>query len=169
MGGGTGGGDNQLARWFSPELLARASAGKLPSVHVPNALSLEDLERHHHSPAPPVRNWGPHEPLWIYIPGYDDWQFSSFPPIYTRACPPSTWQMTTTLLHAFTIEVPLPDTHVRIWGQSSFLLLNPSSICALPGLPHGRKWMWPVTVPLLLLGRAPFPSHCRFLYIYIYI
>lgn len=56
MGGGSGGGDNQLARWFSPELLARASAGKLPSVHVPNALSLEDLERHHHSPAPPVRN-----------------------------------------------------------------------------------------------------------------
>ncbi|KOB72520.1 Eukaryotic translation initiation factor 4E transporter [Operophtera brumata] len=53
---GTGGGDNQLARWFSPELLARASAGKLPSVHVPNALSLEDLERHHHSPAPIVRN-----------------------------------------------------------------------------------------------------------------
>ncbi|KAL4704380.1 hypothetical protein ACJJTC_017614 [Scirpophaga incertulas] len=56
MGGGIGGGDNQLARWFSPELLARASAGKLPSVHVPNALSLEELERHHHSPAPPVRN-----------------------------------------------------------------------------------------------------------------
>ncbi|CAH2093539.1 unnamed protein product [Euphydryas editha] len=56
MTGGSGGGDNQLARWFSPELLARASAGKLPSVHVPNALSLEDLERHHHSPAPPVRN-----------------------------------------------------------------------------------------------------------------
>ncbi|XP_041971760.1 eukaryotic translation initiation factor 4E transporter-like isoform X2 [Aricia agestis] len=56
MAGG-GGGDNQLARWFSPELLAQASAGKLPSVsHVPNALSLEDLERHHHSPAPPVRN-----------------------------------------------------------------------------------------------------------------
>lgn len=54
MGGGSGGGDNQLARWFSPELLARASAGKLPSVHVPNALSLEDLERGHHSPA--VRN-----------------------------------------------------------------------------------------------------------------
>ncbi|KAJ2940307.1 hypothetical protein O0L34_g11891 [Tuta absoluta] len=55
MGSGSGGGDNQLARWFSPELLARASAGKLPSVHVPNALSLEDLERHqhHHSPAPP--------------------------------------------------------------------------------------------------------------------
>lgn len=53
-GGGTGGGDNQLARWFSPELLARASAGKLPSVHVPNALCLEDLERHHH--APPVHN-----------------------------------------------------------------------------------------------------------------
>ncbi|RVE49119.1 hypothetical protein evm_006240 [Chilo suppressalis] len=54
---GAGGGDNQLARWFSPELLARASAGKLPSVqHVPNALSLEELERHHHSPAPPVRN-----------------------------------------------------------------------------------------------------------------
>ncbi|XP_047538501.1 eukaryotic translation initiation factor 4E transporter-like isoform X2 [Vanessa atalanta] len=52
----SGSGDNQLARWFSPELLARASAGKLPSVHVPNALSLEDLERHHHSPAPPVRN-----------------------------------------------------------------------------------------------------------------
>lgn len=67
--GGTGGGDNQLARWFSPELLARASAGKLPSVHVPNALSLEDLERHHHSPAPPVRNWAwPHPASTVHIP-----------------------------------------------------------------------------------------------------
>lgn len=54
-GGGAAGGDNQLARWFSPELLARASAGKLPSVHVPNALSLEELERHH-APTPPARN-----------------------------------------------------------------------------------------------------------------
>ncbi|XP_048482169.1 eukaryotic translation initiation factor 4E transporter [Plutella xylostella] len=52
--GGAGGGDNQLARWFSPELLARASAGKLPSLRVPNALSLEELERGHQSPA--VRN-----------------------------------------------------------------------------------------------------------------
>ncbi|GBP35448.1 hypothetical protein EVAR_94900_1 [Eumeta japonica] len=51
---GSVGADNQLARWFSPELLAQASAGKLPSVHVPNALSLEELERAHHSPA--VRN-----------------------------------------------------------------------------------------------------------------
>lgn len=59
-GAGAGGGDNQLARWFSPELLARASAGKLPSVHVPNAVSLEELERHQAQlaphPAQPVRN-----------------------------------------------------------------------------------------------------------------
>lgn len=37
---------NQLARWFSPELLAQASAGKLPPVNLAqNALSLEELER----------------------------------------------------------------------------------------------------------------------------
>lgn len=40
---------NQLARWFSPELLAQARAGKLP--HMPslsptqNMLSVEELER----------------------------------------------------------------------------------------------------------------------------
>ncbi|XP_059609676.1 eukaryotic translation initiation factor 4E transporter isoform X2 [Phlebotomus argentipes] len=36
---------NQLARWFSPELLAQASAGKLPSLGVGQALSLEEFER----------------------------------------------------------------------------------------------------------------------------
>ena len=34
---------NQLARWFSPELLA--SAGKLPSLGIGQALSLEEIER----------------------------------------------------------------------------------------------------------------------------
>lgn len=43
---------NQLARWFSPELLAQATAGKLPSVNMAaNALSLEELERIQHSSA----------------------------------------------------------------------------------------------------------------------
>ncbi|KAH8398907.1 hypothetical protein KR222_005986, partial [Zaprionus bogoriensis] len=36
---------NQLAQWFSPELLARASAGKLPLLNMDQALSLEDFER----------------------------------------------------------------------------------------------------------------------------
>uniref|UniRef100_A0A336LMY6 CSON003341 protein n=1 Tax=Culicoides sonorensis TaxID=179676 RepID=A0A336LMY6_CULSO len=36
---------NQLARWFSPELLAQASAGKLPSINSTQALSLEEFER----------------------------------------------------------------------------------------------------------------------------
>jgi len=36
---------NQLAQWFSPELLARASAGKLPLLNVNQALSLEEFER----------------------------------------------------------------------------------------------------------------------------
>ncbi|KAL5289738.1 Eif4enif1 family protein [Megaselia abdita] len=36
---------NQLARWFSPELLAQASAGKLPSLNIGQALSLQDFER----------------------------------------------------------------------------------------------------------------------------
>lgn len=40
---------NQLARWFSPELLAQASAGKLPSLDVGQALSLEEFERNMHS------------------------------------------------------------------------------------------------------------------------
>ncbi|XP_077288125.1 uncharacterized protein LOC143912699 isoform X2 [Arctopsyche grandis] len=43
---------NQLARWFSPELLAQATAGKLPSVNMAqNVLSLEELERIQHSEA----------------------------------------------------------------------------------------------------------------------
>lgn len=43
---------NQLARWFSPELLAQANAGKLPSVNMAqNVLSLEELERKQHSEA----------------------------------------------------------------------------------------------------------------------
>ncbi|XP_011305362.1 eukaryotic translation initiation factor 4E transporter isoform X3 [Fopius arisanus] len=36
---------NQLARWFSPELLAKARAGKLPELGQTNVLSLEELER----------------------------------------------------------------------------------------------------------------------------
>ncbi|XP_017051439.1 eukaryotic translation initiation factor 4E transporter [Drosophila ficusphila] len=36
---------NQLAQWFSPELLARASAGKLPLLNMSQALSLEEFER----------------------------------------------------------------------------------------------------------------------------
>lgn len=40
---------NQLARWFSPELLAQASAGKLPTLNIEQALSLEEFERIQHS------------------------------------------------------------------------------------------------------------------------
>lgn len=40
---------NQLARWFSPELLAQARAGKLPDMPplspTQNMLSVEELER----------------------------------------------------------------------------------------------------------------------------
>uniref|UniRef100_A0A1B0ACI9 Protein cup n=1 Tax=Glossina pallidipes TaxID=7398 RepID=A0A1B0ACI9_GLOPL len=36
---------NQLAQWFSPELLAQASAGKLPLLNLNQALSLEEFER----------------------------------------------------------------------------------------------------------------------------
>lgn len=37
---------NQLAKWFSPELLADASAGKLlPSLNVGQMMSLEELEK----------------------------------------------------------------------------------------------------------------------------
>lgn len=36
---------NQLARWFSPELLAKAQAGKLPSLNQSQAMSLEEFER----------------------------------------------------------------------------------------------------------------------------
>ncbi|XP_023289580.1 eukaryotic translation initiation factor 4E transporter isoform X3 [Orussus abietinus] len=51
---GSNGGDlsptsNQLARWFSPELLAQARAGKLPDLGHSNVLSLEDLERLQHA------------------------------------------------------------------------------------------------------------------------
>lgn len=35
---------NQLAKWFSPELLADASAGKLPSMKMNGAINLEDFE-----------------------------------------------------------------------------------------------------------------------------
>lgn len=35
---------NQLARWFSPELLAQASASK-NNINLTQALSLEELER----------------------------------------------------------------------------------------------------------------------------
>ncbi|KAL6257943.1 hypothetical protein P5V15_011541 [Pogonomyrmex californicus] len=51
---GSNGGDlsptsNQLARWFSPELLAQARAGKLPELAQTNVLSLEELERNQHA------------------------------------------------------------------------------------------------------------------------
>ncbi|XP_031832187.1 uncharacterized protein LOC116426797 isoform X7 [Nomia melanderi] len=57
---GTNGGDlsptsNQLARWFSPELLAQARAGKLPELVQTNVLSLEELERLQHA-STTVRN-----------------------------------------------------------------------------------------------------------------
>ncbi|KAK4877791.1 hypothetical protein RN001_010297 [Aquatica leii] len=48
---------NQLARWFSPELLERARAGKVPNLPstatAQHAISLEELER---QTAPPVHN-----------------------------------------------------------------------------------------------------------------
>ncbi|KAF5292641.1 hypothetical protein FQR65_LT11193 [Abscondita terminalis] len=59
---GANGGDlsptsNQLARWFSPELLERARAGKVPNLPstatAQHAISLEELER---QTAPPVHN-----------------------------------------------------------------------------------------------------------------
>lgn len=41
---------NQLARWFSPELLAQARAGKLPELGQTNSiLSVEELERLQHA------------------------------------------------------------------------------------------------------------------------
>ena len=51
---GSAGGDlsptsNQLARWFSPELLAQARAGKLPGLVQTNLLSVEELERLQHA------------------------------------------------------------------------------------------------------------------------
>lgn len=46
---------DQLARWFSPDLLERARGGELPSTAGlgQNALSLEEIER---QTAPPVHN-----------------------------------------------------------------------------------------------------------------
>ncbi|KAF5291743.1 hypothetical protein FQA39_LY14231 [Lamprigera yunnana] len=48
---------NQLARWFSPELLERARAGKVPNLPstatAQHAISLEELER---QTAPPIHN-----------------------------------------------------------------------------------------------------------------
>ena len=40
---------NQLARWFSPELLAQARTIKLPELGSSNVLSLEELERLQHA------------------------------------------------------------------------------------------------------------------------
>lgn len=41
---------NQLARWFTPELLAQARAGKLPELGQTNSiLSVEELERLQHA------------------------------------------------------------------------------------------------------------------------
>ncbi|XP_065084742.1 homeobox protein cut-like isoform X2 [Ochlerotatus camptorhynchus] len=47
---------NQLARWFSPELLAQASAGKLPSLNVGQAMSLEEFERNMQHSSATVHN-----------------------------------------------------------------------------------------------------------------
>lgn len=50
---------NQLARWFSPELLAQASAGKLPSIStlgIGQALSLEEFERNMQHSSTTVHN-----------------------------------------------------------------------------------------------------------------
>ncbi|KAK2585472.1 hypothetical protein KPH14_010130 [Odynerus spinipes] len=46
---------NQLARWFTPELLAQARAGKLPELGQTNVLSLEELERLQHASTKRVR------------------------------------------------------------------------------------------------------------------
>jgi len=48
--------NNQLARWFSPELLAQASAGKLPSLGVGQAMSLEEFERNMQHSSTTVHN-----------------------------------------------------------------------------------------------------------------
>ena len=40
---------NQLAKWFSPELLAKGRVGKLPELGQSNVLSLEELERHQYA------------------------------------------------------------------------------------------------------------------------
>lgn len=37
--------NNKLTQWFSPELLAQASAGKLPLLNINEAVSLEEFER----------------------------------------------------------------------------------------------------------------------------
>lgn len=47
---------NQLARWFSPELLAQASAGKLPSLNIGQAMSLEEFERNMQHSSTTVHN-----------------------------------------------------------------------------------------------------------------
>ncbi|XP_055594609.1 putative uncharacterized protein DDB_G0271606 [Uranotaenia lowii] len=47
---------NQLARWFSPELLAQASAGKLPSLGVGQGMSLEEFERNMQHSSATVHN-----------------------------------------------------------------------------------------------------------------
>ncbi|XP_029406195.2 eukaryotic translation initiation factor 4E transporter isoform X2 [Bactrocera dorsalis] len=47
---------NQLAQWFSPELLAQASAGKLPLLNMNQALCLEDFERNIQHSSAPVSN-----------------------------------------------------------------------------------------------------------------
>lgn len=45
-----------LARWFSPELLAQASAGKLPSLGIGQAMSLEEFERNMQHSSTSVHN-----------------------------------------------------------------------------------------------------------------
>lgn len=47
---------NQLAQWFSPELLAQASAGKLPLLNMNQALSLEEFERNMQHSSTAVHN-----------------------------------------------------------------------------------------------------------------
>uniref|UniRef100_T1PA51 Cysteine-rich secretory protein family n=1 Tax=Musca domestica TaxID=7370 RepID=T1PA51_MUSDO len=47
---------NVLAQWFSPEVLAKASAGKLPLLNMNQALSLEALEKSIQHSSTPVHN-----------------------------------------------------------------------------------------------------------------
>lgn len=47
---------NQLLQWFSPELLAQAAQGKLPSLGIGQAMSLEEFERNMQHSSTSVHN-----------------------------------------------------------------------------------------------------------------
>lgn len=44
-GGGGGINHNQLNQWFSPDILAKAVSGKLPSLNAGQAIKLDEYER----------------------------------------------------------------------------------------------------------------------------